>query len=339
MVRIKDIAQRAGVSTTTVSNVIHQNTKKVSPENIQKINQLIDEMGYIQRKGFNVIRNERSGLIAVVANSHKTYEESLLGDPFYGQIIGFIESRLRELGYYMMFYSAPDIDDIFKMIVEWDVDGVIALTFSANNCEKLKHFINKPIVSIDAHEIPSPSTTIQNIGIDNREGGFIMGKHLLSLGYENIFVCAHKDYGNDHLRFEGVQDAWRASDSPNKHKLQLCTIGSTWEYRQNYYKELVRHMPFKYKTAAFFLSDYCAMEAMSYILNSGFSVPKDIGICGFDGIIYGSLWVSPSLTTIRQDIRGKAILAVDELVAQLTNSEYKGINQILPLSLQSRESV
>jgi 1,4-alpha-glucan branching enzyme len=46
MVTIKDIAEKAGVSTTTVSNVIHGKTKKVSPANIEKIQNLIKEMGY-----------------------------------------------------------------------------------------------------------------------------------------------------------------------------------------------------------------------------------------------------------------------------------------------------
>ena len=51
MATIKEIAQRAGVSTTTVSNVIHGKTKKVSPANIQKIENLIREMGYVQKMG------------------------------------------------------------------------------------------------------------------------------------------------------------------------------------------------------------------------------------------------------------------------------------------------
>ena len=56
MVTIKDIAEKAGVSTTTVSNVIHGKTKKVSPANIEKIQNLIKEMGYVQKMGLRVMR-------------------------------------------------------------------------------------------------------------------------------------------------------------------------------------------------------------------------------------------------------------------------------------------
>ena len=84
MATIKEIAQRAGVSTTTVSNVIHGKTKKVSPANIQKIENLIREMGYVQKMGLRVLNKEKSQLIAVVINYHKDFKDSIIGDPFYG---------------------------------------------------------------------------------------------------------------------------------------------------------------------------------------------------------------------------------------------------------------
>lgn len=98
MATIKEIAQRAGVSTTTVSNVIHGKTKKVSPVNIQKIENLIREMGYVQKMGLRVLNKEKSQLIAVVINYHKDFRDSIIGDPFYGKIIGFIEKYVQELG-------------------------------------------------------------------------------------------------------------------------------------------------------------------------------------------------------------------------------------------------
>ena len=127
MATIKEIAQRAGVSTTTVSNVIHGKTKKVSPANIEKIENLIREMGYVQKMGLRVLNKEKSQLIAVVINHHKDFKDSVIGDPFYGKTIGFIEKYVQELGYYLMLYSAKDTDKIFQMVMGWDVDGVCLL--------------------------------------------------------------------------------------------------------------------------------------------------------------------------------------------------------------------
>ena len=82
MATIKEIAEKAGVSTTTVSNVIPGKTKKVSPATIQKIEALIKEVGYVQKRGLRVLNNEKSQLIAVVINYHKEFKDSILGDPF-----------------------------------------------------------------------------------------------------------------------------------------------------------------------------------------------------------------------------------------------------------------
>ena len=98
MATIKEIAEKAGVSTTTVSNVIHGKTKKVSPATIQKIEALIKEVGYVQKRGLRVLNNEKSQLIAVVINYHKEFKDSILGDPFYGKIIGFIRRICTETG-------------------------------------------------------------------------------------------------------------------------------------------------------------------------------------------------------------------------------------------------
>lgn len=136
MATIKEIAEKAGVSTTTVSNVIHGKTKKVSPATIQKIEALIKEVGYVQKRGLRVLNNEKSQLIAVVINYHKEFKDSILGDPFYGKIIGFIEEYVQKQGYYLMLYSTKDIEEIFQMVAGWDVDGVIAISFSRHNCEK-----------------------------------------------------------------------------------------------------------------------------------------------------------------------------------------------------------
>ncbi len=231
MATIKEIAQRAGVSTTTVSNVIHGKTKKVSPANIQKIENLIREMGYVQKMGLRVLNKEKSQLIAVVINYHKDFKDSIIGDPFYGKIIGFIEKYVQELGYYLMLYSAKDTDKIFHMVMGWDVDGVIAISFSKSNCEKIYQLINKPIVSIDAYgELDAGQENhVLNIGLDDESGGYLMTKYLLECGYEHIQVCAGRDNGVDHLRYMGAQRA--AKDFAGK-KAEGAVYRSWNELRQ-----------------------------------------------------------------------------------------------------------
>ena len=339
MVTIKEIAEKAGVSTTTVSNVIHGKTKKVSPANIKKIQGLILEMGYVQRRGFHVLHNDRSLLIAVVVNAHKIYDDTILADPFYGKAVGTIEQMLRAKGYYMMFYASDDIDDIFKMIMTWDVDGVIALTLSQSNCEKMYNIIHKPVVSIDAHPDYAGQAQVPNFGLDNENGGYLMTKHLIQQGYQNVLVCTHKDYGIDHARWEGAQKAWKEIDSPAKKKLQFDLIGDEWETRKAYYRHLYLRLPFKQKTAVFFLADFFALEAISYLADHGIRIPEEIGIAGFDDIVYAFRLSSPHLTTIHQDTEKRVELAVNELVHMMEEPGYRTKAQTLPVSLIIRRSV
>ncbi len=340
MVTIKQIAQRAGVSTATVSNVIHGKTKRVSPANVEKIQRLIDEMGYVQRMGFRVIQNGRSRLVAVIINYHKEFEETVLSDPFYGRAVGCIEHRLRELGYYMMFYSAEDMDDIFKVAMTWDVDGIIALTFSRADGEKLRSRIQRPVVSIDAHGERPEHSRVTNIGLDDAQGGRLMVEHLLKKGYDQIFVCAPMDYGNDRVRWLGANEAWmQHPELTEGKKLRQVIMGVSQEEREACYRGIARQLRPGRKTALFFVSDYLAIEASSYLAGIGIRAPDDIGIAGYDDISFAGKFAVPRLTTIRQDIRGKAERAVDEIVAMIDDPEYPAREVTLPVSLVSRQSV
>lgn len=338
MATIKEIAEQAGVSTTTVSNVIHGKTKKVSPATIEKIESLIREMGYVQKMGLRVLNNEKSQLIAVVINYHKDFKDSILGDPFYGKIIGFIEEYVQKQGYYLMLYSTKEIDKIFQMVAGWDVDGVIALSFSRRNCEKIYQLIKKPIVSIDAYgELEDGEENhVINIGLDDESGGYQMTKYLLECGYEQIKICAGRDNGVDHLRYLGAQRAMKELAS-EQQKLQFVALGMNYEKRKENYDWLIQRR--KPNTALFFLSDMYALEAIRFCADKKVRVPEDIGVAGYDDISYAQ-YATPGLTTIKQDMEWKAKLAVQTVMRWIENGAPSGEQEIeLPVTLVKRKSV
>ena len=82
MVRIKDIAKEAGVSATTVSNVIHGNTKKVSKANIEKIQRILEEHQYIPSMSALMLAENRSRLIGVLIGGVGGKRRSIAQDPF-----------------------------------------------------------------------------------------------------------------------------------------------------------------------------------------------------------------------------------------------------------------
>lgn len=107
---------------------------------------------------------------------------------------------------------------------------------------------------------------------------------------------------------------------------------------ESFYQQLLRQIPFPTKTAVFFLSDYFAIEAISYLGSKGIRVPADLGIAGFDDINYAHLTV-PKLTTIHQNMERKAELAVTELLSAIQNPIYMGKEVLLDVILIARDSI
>ena len=87
MVRIKDIAKEAGVSPTTVSNVIHGNTKKVSKANIDKIQRILEKNQYIPSMSALMLAENRSRLIGVLIGEREGKRRSIASDPFTSVIL------------------------------------------------------------------------------------------------------------------------------------------------------------------------------------------------------------------------------------------------------------
>ena len=216
-----------------------------------------------------------------------------------------------------MLYSTKDIEEIFQMVAGWDVDGVIAISFSRHNCEKIYQLIKKPIVSIDAYGNAAKDSHLVNIGLDDESGGYQMVKYLLECGYEHIKVCAGRDNGVDHLRYVGAQRAMQECAAEGQ-KLQFVALGMNYEKRKASYDWLVqRRLP---GTALFFLSDMYALEAIRFCADKKVAVPQQIGVAGYDDISYAQ-YSTPRLTTIKQDVQKKAQKAVEILLKWIEEGE------------------
>ena len=81
-VRIVDVADALGLSTATVSNVIHGKTKKISDHTVRRVQEKLNEMGYIPNMAATLLAQNDSHIIGVVVNDHAKYEGHVLEDPF-----------------------------------------------------------------------------------------------------------------------------------------------------------------------------------------------------------------------------------------------------------------
>ena len=106
MIRLQDIADMAGVSRTTVSNVINGNTKRVSQETIDKITRILKEQNYVPHMGSVMLSGHGSRIIGVVLGFATAHGMQSLQDSFVGELIGTIQTEAERKG--CLLYTSVD---------------------------------------------------------------------------------------------------------------------------------------------------------------------------------------------------------------------------------------
>ena len=333
MIRIKDIADRAGVSPTTVSNVIHGKTGRVSKATVEKINRILKEMEYVPSISARMLANNSSSLIGVALGFMKKGNASSFEDPFVSAMLGNLEYQIREHGYYMMLVARHEQDDIMQQALGWNFDGMIAMALKEKEIAELSERLGKPLVTIDQY-LP-PELGVRSITMDDRGGAYQMSQYLIGKGHKKFLFLSDCDLGVDHYRWLGVRQAMEEAgieDFESRH----IVIPWNPEQREKAYEEMLPF--FKKQTALFFSSDYYALEACNFLQNRGIKVPEEISIAGFDDVTYATL-ARPKLTTVHQMVDGKARRAVEVLMHLIQDEPVQKDIPPLPTTLVERESV
>ena len=333
MVTIKDIAEIVGTSTTTVSNVLHGKLNRVSKETVEKVQKVIEEQNYVLPMGTSHLTAKQSRIIGVVIWISMHYETSILADPFYGTVVGALERIISGAGYYMMLYSSQSIDDIYRMARGWNMDGLIALTFHYEQYQGLRAMVKKPVVAIDMSG--DIRKRVCNVGVADEEGGYLMTRYLIRCGFKKIFILASTDRAMNYRRYQGYRRALREAGIPNK-KENFMVLSEYREKRIEHYKQLLERVDGK--CALFFTADRLAIEAMGYFQKQGIKIPEELSIAGYDDINVASV-VTPALTTVRQNVSQKGIVAAQMLLDILDGKTVEETQVMLPVNLCIRESV
>lgn len=307
MITIRELADRLGVSPTTVSNVVNGRYEKVSEKTRQRIEAAIEETRFVQNMSLRVLSKNTSHIIGVVVYPHTEHEDTFLTDPFYGRFLGSVEKKLHDYHYVMMVYCSNDLDDIYRMVAGWNVDGVLAVNFYGAEYQELSDRIQKPVVAVD---IQNREQVRYNVGIDDFHATYEMTRLLCSYGYRDIQPLFKADTGADHDRFLGccqaVADCGLAPLSA-----PFLLLSDVRDERIPQYEMMFRRKTDR--TAWFFFADIYAVEAMHHFANQGIRIPQELGVVGFDNNRIASLSVPP-LTTVGQSIDRKAKTALQMLL-------------------------
>ncbi len=333
MVRIKDIARKAGVSPTTVSNVIHGNDKKVSKETVEKIQKLLKEMDYVPSMGAVMLVGGNSRLIGVLAGEPGGKGRLKEGNAFANELIRALESEIYKRNYYMLLHFVSTAEEGIQFAATWNVEGLVTLGFSARDNEKLQLKCRAPVVSVDVYY---EKQRVANVGLDDREGGCQMADYLFECGHRELCFLADNDVGVDHERWEGVLLSGRKRGI-RETEIRHMIIPQNIQERKMYYEKHLKELA-QTADVLFFASDYYAAEAVAYLQDMGLSVPRDISVAGFDDSEV-ALLCRPRLTTMRQDNSRKGALAVKKLFEYIEGTRGRTLDAKLKAELVVRDSV
>lgn len=332
MITLKEIAKKAGVSVMTVSRVVNKQYSKVSNENIERIQKLIDQYGYVPNYSARSLSSQNSKIVVIIMRGES---EGTLENPHNAKMLGRICADLQEAGYFPMLHSVNTYEDIYIRLRNWKADGAIFFGIFDYEIAEIQQNNQIPMVFIDSY---SKMRQITNVGIDDYKGGQLAARHFLENGHRHLALI---HYGIEH---EGVERQRFLGFSETLEEAGLTLSGhymldSTCYKIENLPKLLHRLFEGNEKTTGIFVTaDRSAIEVIDHLRQMGVRVPQDCSIIGFDDLFF-SPFLSPHLTTIRQDISLKAQSAVRLLLRQIETPSLPKENIVLDVKLIARDSV
>lgn len=332
-VTLKDIANEAGVSMMTVSNVINGNRARVSPETIERVQRIVAERGYVPSASARSLAARSSRLIGLLVPAAD--EDSLTLSPHTGAILGQIERALRKRGYHLLLRGIAHPDEVGEALQSWSLDGAVLLGFLDEEVDALdaRRAGKVAMLAIDSYSGNPLATGVRS---DDFAGGRIAAEHLLDLGHREIVFAgpSFSDVGVVHQRFEGFRQAFadRGLSWPDG---LVATVNTTHASGRELGLRLRDEFPSA--TAVFATADILAIGIMAGVAESGARVPEDVSVVGFDDLDISAI-VTPKLTTVAQDIPTKAAMAVDLLLTAIEKRDRPAEPVTLDVHLVPRES-
>ena len=323
----------AGVSPTTISKVIN-NYPDVSNKTRAKIQKILNEEKFLPNAQAQFLSTKRTWTLGIV------YFENLgvgLNHPFFSGVIEAFKNQADKQGYSLLFGSKNDRlkNDTFLEYFRYrSVDGIAIICTDPDDKETLQLIESDfPIVVIDMFNKNTSTVTSDNV-----EGCNLAINYLYDLGHRKIAHISGASYEDNWPSIIRKEAYIKAMNKLNLKILDgYIADGVNFDVSGGYaaMKDLLKLK--ERPTAVFAAGDKIAIGAINAVKEAGLNVPDDISIMGFDDIEI-SRYITPRLTTIRQNCDEIGKTAVDLLVEQINQKTKLKISKIISVKLMERDS-
>ncbi len=327
---ISDVAERAGVSTATVSRVL-AGIGRSRPATSAAVMTAVGALGYRPSGVARSLRMQRTRTLGLIVSD--------IQNPFFPELVRAADDAARAIDYSILLGSAA-FDELrvvyyLDLMVDRRVDGIIVASSQISDTS-WRWLIASPVPVIVVNAEP-PDYRVPAIAGDNEAGSRMAVEHLVGLGHRRIgYIRGPESFTAARPRFDGFQRACeeaglRAEDIP------VLQGDGQVEGGERAAGEMLAQAP--RVTAIACYNDLTAIGALRMLRGAGHHVPGDVSVVGFDDIAAAS-WVVPALTTVSQPKAEMGRLAVEYLVRALEDPGAEPPPQTirLPPSLRVRES-
>jgi len=332
-ITIRDVAQRAGTSESTVSRVLNKTdtTISISEKTRQRVIRAAKELDYQPHPLAQALRGKGTHLLGVIVRE--------IDDPFFTELIEIIGSEATERGYDLVLgYARSDPQQALALseILELrHCDGLFLLgdlKESPDDRTFLKKMAERYlVVSIcrGGGELVDDTTSVSS---DNRKGTFMALNYLYQLGHRHIAFVDGSRLADIGERKEAYLEFMVSRCGPSCREY----IQSDENSYQGGYRATKRLLSLPETPTAIFASDDAmAVGVLKAASDMGYRVPRDVSVIGFDDIKIAA-YLQPSLTTVRQPIEGLGQRAV-ELMLEMV--EAKSVPAVVPHILMEPELI
>jgi LacI family transcriptional regulator len=308
-VTLKQVAEEAGVSVMTVSNVVN-GKPGASEATRQRIRQVIEQLGYVPNAAARGLRSGSTGLIGVMTlDLTMAYALEIVRG-----IADELASAELEVLISATYHDGTREHARVDFLTQGIVDGLILVApVLEDQTVGLLQSRECPVVVVDPRHL---DLALPRVTVDNYGGMRSAAQHLIDLGHRDIaYIAGDSALDSSGARYSGFVDAMKLAGLKVADKL---VAESDFFYESGFRTALeliAKHHP----TAIIAGADVIAMGALDAARAQGLTVPDEISVVGFDDLPQAANSF-PGLTTVRQPLHDMGQLAARALVGQLDGS-------------------
>ncbi len=315
-VNLKQVAERAGVSVRTVSNVV-SGFSMVAPQTRERVQRVLDELEYRPNAAARHLRGGRSGLVGLAIPE--------ITSPYFSELAGHLVQEA-EARSWMLLVQQTDGDPererrLLNGVQGQTVDGLVLSPWALSPADLRRRPDGSPLVLLGEQDADG---LIDHVAVDSVAAARDATRHLIALGRTRIAAVGpqpHAHNGTAARRLEGYRAALTEAGLPHDADLEV-PVGRL--HRPDGAEAMRRLLDGGTRVdAVFCFSDQLALGALHVALQRGLRVPADLAVAGIDDIEDGR-YANPSLTTVSPDKAAIARAALSCLADRLGRDPYTG---------------